>query len=351
MTLASESPTTATPSSTPRIAYLDNARFWAMILVVIGHPLLYLTSLHSGRSLYFWIYLVHMPLFAMLSGYISRNFRATPQQVQRTVSTLVIPYLIVEPAYQVLHRHYTGHPDPYMLLSPQWVAWFLAALFVWRLSTPIWRNLRHPILVSILISVLVPLTEVPNVLALPKVLGMLPFYVIGMHMTLERFQRLAATRVRVASVAFLIAVGVASWLFSNHWALSWTKWRHRYDEDPLSVVPVQGIATRSVLLAVGILMCFAILALIPWAQSRVSPLGGRTLYCYLLHGFVVLLLAQETHVFGWLLEAGSLGVALTVAGATVLAIVLMSRPIERVFRFLFEPDLGWAFSHTHTLPK
>ena len=48
--------------------------------------------------------------------------------------------------------------------------------------------------VPILISLLVPLTEVPNVLALPKVLGFLPFYVAGLFMTHEAFERLAHTR-------------------------------------------------------------------------------------------------------------------------------------------------------------
>jgi fucose 4-O-acetylase-like acetyltransferase len=287
----------------------------------------------------------------MLSGYISRNFRATPQQVQRTVSTLVVPYLIVEPLYQVIHRHYSGTPDPYRFLSPQWVAWFLAALLVWRVSTPIWRNLRHPILVAVIISLLVPLTEVPNVFAVPKMFGLLPFYVVGMHMTMERFERLAATRVRIASIAFLLAVAVASALYSDHWVLAWTKWRHRYDEDPLFAGPPEGIALRGVVLLVGMLMCFAVLSLVPWAKSWTSALGGRTLYCYLLHGFIVLFLAMETSAFHDLRNLGPVGVVIAIAGALVAAILLMTRPIERIFRFVFEPKLDWAFSPTPVLPK
>ena len=88
------------------------------------------------------------------------------------------------------------------------------ALFVWRLSTPIWHHLRHPILVSIAISLLVPLTEVPNVIGMPKALGMLPFYVIGMYMTMDRFERLTALRIRIVSAAFLVAVGIACALFT-----------------------------------------------------------------------------------------------------------------------------------------
>ena len=324
-----------------RIAYLDNARFWGMVLVVVGHCLLYFVSLQPGRAIYYWIYLFHMPLFVLLCGYLSRDFRATPQQLKRAVSTLVVPYFLVESAYQVLRRHYTGEPDPYMLLSPKWVAWFLAALVVWRMSTPIWRSLRHPILVSILISLLVPLTEVPNVLAMHKVLGMLPFYVIGMHMSLERFRRLADLRVRAASVVFLSAVGLVCWMFSESWVLSWTKWRDRYDE--LSVGPVEGLLTRAGLIAVGVLMCFAVLSLVPWTRTWTSALGGRTLYCYLLHGFVVFLIAQETQIFTAMRDAGGAGLALTAVAAIAVAVLLMTRPIARAFGYLFEPNVDWAF--------
>jgi len=327
----------------PRIAFIDNARFWVMLMVVISHPLFHFITLDAGRALYYWLNLVMMPAFAMLSGYISRNFSGTPKEIQRTVSTLVIPYILVETSYQVLQRHYTGSPDPYMLLSPKWVAWFLSALFLWRLTTPIWRSLRHPIIVALVISLLVPLTEVPNVLAIPKTLGFLPFYVIGMYMTIDRFERLATVRLRLASAGFLIGVAVACVLFAPQWDVSWTKWRHRYGEAALSAGALEGIAHRAVLIAVGLLMSLAIVSLASRRYSWMSRCGQRTLYCYLLHGFVVLVLARQTHLFEWLRELGGLGLAITVAGAVVLAIGLMTKPVAVVFRPLFESNLDWAF--------
>ena len=322
-----------------------------MVMVVIAHPLFHFISLDLGKAVYYWLNLLMMPAFALLSGYISRNFRGTPKEIQRTISTLVIPYLLVESAYQVLQRHFTGSPDPYMLLSPKWVAWFLAALFIWRLSTPIWRSLRHPILVSIAISLLAPLTEIPNVLAMPKALGFLPFYVIGMYMTMDRFERLAAVRVRIASAAFLVAVAAACVLYSSSWDVSWTKWRHRYGEAALDATPWEGLGARALLIAVGLLMAMAILSLTSWRESWISALGERTLYCYLLHGFVVMLILHETNVFPTLRGMGNLGLAITMGGCVVLALLLMTKPVAVVFRPLFEPNLGWAFSARERLPK
>lgn len=335
-----------------RVAYLDNARFWVMILVVIGHPLFYLVSIPAARSLYYWIYLFHMPLFALISGYISRNFVGTRKQLRRTVSTLVVPYFLVETTYQVANRHLAdlnGNPinSPMMLLSPKWVAWFLAALMIWRLTTPLWRSLRHPIIVSVLISLLAPLTEIPNVFAIHKALGMLPFYVIGMHFTGKRFHRLTATPVRLGAGAVILTSMVICWFGAAHWHLSWQKWRLSYAE--LHVGPLEGMLHRSVLLAVGVALSLAILSLVPWRRSWTSPLGERTLYCYLLHGFVVIALAKWLHVFDRMLPWGGWAIVATLAGATLLAIALMTKPVAVVFRPLFEPKLRWLFK-TRALP-
>jgi len=343
---------TPTGAAKKRVAYLDNARFWVMILVVIGHPLLYLTSLPAARFLYYWIYLFHMPLFALVSGYISRNFVGTRKQLRRTVGTLVVPYFIIESTYQVLNRRlaeHNGNPidGPMMLLSPKWVAWFLAALFIWRLSTPLWRALRHPIIVSVLISVLAPLTEIPNVLAMHKALGMLPFYVIGMHFTMKRFHRLSETRARLGAGAVIVVSMVSCWFGAPHWDLRWQKWRLSYAE--LHVTPLEGMLYRSLLLAAGVALCLAILSLVPWRRSWTSPLGERTLYCYLLHGFVVVALAKWLHVFDRMLPWGNWAILATLAGAIVLAVLLMTKPVAVVFGPLFEPKLKWLFK-TRALP-
>ena len=329
-----------------RLAYLDNARFWVMILVVIGHPLLYLIEMPAARTLYYWIYLFHMPLFALISGYISRNFSGSRKELRRTVSTLVVPYLIVETTYQLLNRHLAeqnGNPinSPMMLLSPKWVAWFLAALLVWRLTTPLWRALRHPIIVSILISLLVPLTEVPNVFAMHKVLGMLPFYVIGMHFTMSRFERLADTRVRVGAAVVLVGAVVICWFGSPHWSLQWQKWRLSYEE--LQVSPLLGISIRGALLIAGVLLSVAVLSLVPWRRSWTSPMGERTLYCYLLHGFIVVGAAKWLHLFEPMLPWGGWAIVTTVVLASLLALALMTAPVATVFRPLFEPKLKWLF--------
>ncbi len=333
--------TTAAPKE--RVAYLDNARYWVMLLVVIGHVLTQFTEMDSARGVYVWIYSFHMPFFVLISGYTARNYVGDARQVRRIVSTLVVPYLITELALQLITRHYTGEPDPLMILSPQWLAWFLAALFIWRLTTPIWRALRYPITTSIVISLAVGLIEVPNVLALPKVLGFLPFYVVGMHMNRRVFERLGTKSIRIASAALLGAALVVCYVYSKHWTTDWLLWKQRYDEDPLRATALEGITQRAELLAIGFVLTFAALSLVPKAKSWTTALGGRTFYCYLLHGYVILYLLHEFDLFNDIDQYGVNAVIGCIIGAFVLANLLMTKPVSQLFRPIFEPKLKWLF--------
>jgi fucose 4-O-acetylase-like acetyltransferase len=132
--------------------------------------------------------------------------------------------------------------------------------------------------------------------------------------------------------------------------VSWTKWRHRYDEAALDATPLDGIAIRTVLIAVGILMAFAVVSLTSRKESWMTRFGQRTLYCYLLHGIVVKYLEWETDAFPALRDLGSVGISITIAGAIVVALLLMTKPVAVAFRPLFEAKLDWAFRSRDRLP-
>ncbi|AWB93411.1 acyltransferase family protein [Aeromicrobium chenweiae] len=333
----------ATAPPKERVAYLDNARYWVMLLVVIGHSLTEYVVMDSAKGVYTWIYLFHMPFFILISGYTARHYIGDFRQIRRIVSTLIVPYLLVETSLQLLTRHYDGEPKTLMILSPQWLGWFLAALFLWRITTPIWRALKYPITTSIVISLLAGLIEIPNVLALPKVLALLPFWVIGLHMNRELFMKLGDWRIRAASVVALVVAFIFCQLYSADWTTQWLLWKDRYDEAPLDATAWEGMTTRGELLLVGAVLTFATLSLIPRSRSITTVLGGRTFYCYLLHGYIIILLDRELDLWQRFEEYGAWAVIGFMVAAVVVANLLMTKPVATVFRPLFEPRLTWLF--------
>lgn len=94
------------------IGWIDWARFIGIYLVVFGHVLQVVPGFQyiGLRPIWDWIYLFHMPLFFVISGYL---YRQTPARDFRKIFfALVIPYLI----YQLLYLPVRGawkfvHPE------------------------------------------------------------------------------------------------------------------------------------------------------------------------------------------------------------------------------------------------
>lgn len=330
-----------------RVAYLDNARYWVMLLVVVGHFLTELVVFESARGVYIWIYAFHMPFFALISGYTARNYTGSYAQVRRIISTLVVPYLLVETTLQLLTQHYDDYPADLMILSPQWLGWFLAALLIWRLTTPLWRVLKYPISVSVVISLTAGLVEIPNVLAIPKILGLLPFYVLGLHFSQDLFDRVKRPKVTIAGAAVLISSLIACLIWADkiteYWPRAWLLWKHRYNEEPLNADAFEGIVTRGWFLTIAFVLTIAMLAVIPKAKSWTTDFGGRTLYAYLLHGYVILFLDRQFGLWEKIEPYGMWAVIGCVVAGIILANLLMTKVVGRVFKPVFEPRLTWLF--------
>ncbi len=157
----------------------------------------------------------------------------------------------------------------------------------------------------------------------------------------------------MAATALLLAGSfVICYLYSANWTLDWLLWKQRYDEDPLGASPLEGITQRAELLVIGLVLTFAALSLVPRRRSWTTRLGGRTFYCYLLHGYVILLLRYQFGVFDSLEKYGAPAVVLTMVVATVVANLLMTQLVATVFRPVFEPRLRWLFRPApETKPK
>ncbi|WP_167005725.1 acyltransferase family protein [Mumia sp. ZJ430] len=335
-------------SSTPverrkaRDPLLDNARYWVMLLVVAGHGLQYLLDVPDARGTYTWIYAFHMPAFVLISGYVARRYEGSPKQVRAMLTSLVLPYVGLNVALDGFRALLDDEPLAVNLLDPAWSTWFLIALFVWRLSSPVWRVVRAPVLVSVVVSLVAGLWEVGDVLSIHRILGLLPFYVAGMYLRPEHFALLRRPAVRVASVVAI--AGTLGWCLLRHegWYVSWLYWRDAYADAPLDADAFGGLATRAGLLVTGFALSAAVLSVVPARRDRTSDLGRHTMNAYVLHGFVLILLAH-LGVFSALATWGALSVPVVLVGSVLLGTALMSAPVARLVSPVVTPQLRWAF--------
>ncbi|GGX54867.1 membrane protein [Streptomyces fructofermentans] len=339
--------TAAAPGTAPvkqRDAFFDNAKYLAIVFVAMGHAWEPLTD-HSraAEALYMVVYTFHMPAFILISGYFSRSFDMRPDRLRRLVTGVAVPYVLFEVAYSLFKRWADDDPShPISLLDPWYLTWFLVALFVWRMTVPLWKVVRWPVPLALAVAVLASVSpDIGDDLDLQRVLQFLPFFVVGLFMKPEHFQLLRRREVRILSVpVFAVALLFAYWAgprMNSAW------FYHRDSAQELGAPWWAGLVMTLALFGSSLVLTSCFFAWVPGRRTWFTVLGAGTLYGYLLHGF----LAKGSRFWGWYDDYTWLHqplgeIFLTVFAATLIT-VLCTPPVQRMFRFAMEPKMEWAF--------
>lgn len=338
-----------TAGRAPRVPGWDNARFVSVTLVVIGHAIQRLTSQSDAALIvYLVVYAFHMPAFAIISGYFSKDGPPGAQQMKRVVTDIVVPYVVMESIWTLVQFLVEGKDD-FNPSKPSWTLWFLLALAIFRLVFPYLALVRWPLLWAVILSIVVGyLPNIDNTLSLSRAIGILPFFVLGWKLkqwgVADRWTGARRTLpVRLTAVGiFAVWIGVVV-AFIDIWRDMNLRFWFFYDDSysELGGNPVWAGGIRLLLIALAALLSLAFLVLIPRRETWFTPFGQATMYVYLLHSFVLYPI-RETGVLRvadgselWLLTMVFAGIAISIA--------LASPVVRRVFRPLIEPRSEWLF--------
>ncbi|WP_377270755.1 acyltransferase family protein [Peterkaempfera sp. SMS 1(5)a] len=320
--------------------YFDNAKLLLMVVVVFGHSLALAPGTRAVQTVYMTVYAFHMPAFLIISGYFSRSFDAAPRRVQRLVAAMLVPYVLFQTVYSALQNRIGDHPYAWNLLYPTYMLWFLPALFLWRLSTPVWQRLRWPVATAVLLSLVCGLEKAPFLLAVIKVLTMAPFFVLGLRLRREHFAVLHRLPVRIASVLLFAVTGVGFWLLHDQVDRNWVLWSDSYHQ--LGTSALVGAASRLGMIVLGVALSAAFFSLVPVGRTFFTRLGAATMTVFLLHGFVFMPFWARPHWAGLHLRS-SVALLLLAALAVVLTLLLSLPWVNKVTRPLTEPRCDWLF--------
>jgi fucose 4-O-acetylase-like acetyltransferase len=326
-----------------RDPFFDNAKYLAILLVAMGHswePLR--DGSRAAGALYIFVYTFHMPAFMVISGYFSRSFEGKPHQLKRLVTGVAVPYVVFEVAYTLFKRYADDDPThPISLLDPWYLTWFLLALFIWRLTTPLWKMVRWPVALALAIAVLASVSpEIGKDLDLQRVLQFLPFFVIGLFLRPEHFDLVRTRAARLISIpVILVGLGIAYWSVHRMTAV-W--FYHRESAQGMGAPWWVGVVMTLALFGCSMVLTACFLAWVPRRQMWFTALGAGTLYGYLLHGF----LAKGSRFGNWYdvhwVHTPWGALIVTCIAATVITL-LCTPPVQRAFRFVMEPKMNWAF--------
>jgi len=322
------------PEASPRDPWFDNAKMLLVTLVVVGHSWTLLPDSLARHWFYDFLYLWHMPAFVTVTGYLSRSFRWSRRHLSRLATSVLLPYLLFEAVMAGFRIHVGGEDGiDRVFLEPHWPMWFLAALLLWRLATPLLQRVPCALAVSVGVSLLGGLLT-GDVLDLGRVTGMLPFFVLGLVARPEHLHTLGRPGARRAALVLLGVAFVAAYFIDGRMQTEWLYWRSGY--EALGATFWEGAALRLTLVAAGAVLSLAALSLVSRQDGWFTRLGSATMVVYLCHGFFVKL-AEYAGALNWAGAAPWLALVVTTTAAVVLTLGLAAPPVARRLTPVVDP--------------
>lgn len=115
-----------------RLLYLDALKGILIVLVILGHAVQFTIENYQHVFLFRFIYSFHMPLFFLISGYLTFKGRYDEQLVQKRAIQLLVPFVVWAFLSPVLENYaFDFQRSCKALLYPDNGLWFLYNLFVY----------------------------------------------------------------------------------------------------------------------------------------------------------------------------------------------------------------------------
>lgn len=260
----------------------DNYKVLLIFLVVVGHFVGPSTRCNSFLLALKWLIVsFHMPAFIFISGYFSKKTLSLGALIQK----LAVPYVVYEIIYYLLYTCILHKETGLYLLKPKFTLWYLMALFFWRLITPYVKKIPHYIIFAIAAGLLIGLSDMENnYLTIPRALVFYPYFLAGTAFERESLSRLRSSRGKLLSGACVTAIALFLVFLGLQKNVPMQIFYGRYNYSSMKQSITEGLLWRLGSYAIGFLMTYGIMALIPEKKLCCSYIGTCTMAIYLFHG-------------------------------------------------------------------
>ena len=259
----------------------DNIKTVMLILVAIGHTLdPFITSQDSlFRYMMQYMYLFHMPMFAFVSGYFSKN---ADKARDGAVKKVLIPYVVIQCVYvgmamlliAIGAASYNADVFKPSILLPTSPLYYLLCLFLWKVFQKDIFKLRFPVLFSVVAGVLISVIGNDEFhIGIGATFSLMLFFVLGVKCTSEHIRKIRKLPKIVGVIILLLGILPATLLPYNFRNVRFT-----YHYVDLS--NGMGIAYRLLFYAIAVIMLIGIINLMPSGKSLFTKIGENSIIVY-----------------------------------------------------------------------
>ncbi|WNB91357.1 acyltransferase family protein [Bacillus sp. NEB1478] len=318
--------------------YFDNAKFILIFLVVFGHFISPIKGQNEWLyTIYNFIYTFHMPAFILIGGFFTKGVWRDGY-LTKIFKKIFIPYLIFQIVYSFFYYDLYGKSEMKLdFFDPHWTLWFLLSLLFWNVLLKLFVKMKHPLILAIGIGVAVGyIHELGTFLSLMRTFVFFPVFLLGHLLEKRDFKKIMKPSRKAAAAVFLVVLFITYHFFLPNGMKEWFLASSSYSEI-IGYKTWFGGLIRLVMYGVMFLATFSVLALIPRRKMFFTAFGERTLYIYLLHGFILKYLFT-TELFASIKENGLYFMLLFFA--VIVTLFLASKPVIAIAQPLIE--LRWS---------
>ena len=269
-----------------RNPYWDNLKLVLIVLVVIGHFLLPVSPKGQlTNTVYYWIYLFHMPAFIFVSGFFSKNYVQKDERRAEKLIGFIALFVFFTVCYWIIQVVFGYGINYGEILSTTGAPWYMLAMFFWYIFIPFISQIKPFIsfpLVIILGLLVGSFKDCGTFLVLSQTIAFFPFFLAGYYFNGSLIKKIKPW-MRIVSILFLILCAVFLFFYYDR-VSTFLKIIYASSSYPkLGLSRLYGTIFRFLWYIVAFAMTAAIMCIISSKQSLVTYIGERTLGIYIIH--------------------------------------------------------------------
>ncbi len=325
---------------------IDNMKAVLIILVVIGHFLLPVSSTRFTTNSQYLIYSFHMPAFVFLSGYLAKGVYRNGKFRWEKAFRLAWLYILFEIGVHITEGLLAGHIGWKVdFFHESGAPWYLLALLLWYFCIPICAFLKKWKAMTLVLAVGLAggyAGRLGDFLAADRVLAFAPFFFGGYFCTGEEMKAMCGGTKRGVAIGAAMVVAAVIFLGTYDYLGRYTLavYGAMYDRFDPGLYPVAWVI-RLASYGVAVVLTWGLLAAMPDRKIPVlTTVGQRTLSVYVLHRLIRDLF-QYVNGYRFINVHSKVQVLLMMAGCVILTFLLASGPVFRSFQMI--GDLPFRF--------
>lgn len=262
---------------------IDSIKGLLIILVVMGHVITSLDNVNIiNHAVMGFIYIFHMPLFILLSGYLTKPpEQQAPRDMWRGVLNLMVIAVIFHLIYVFRVYALGGDYTKVLTAFPQGALWYLVSLAYWRILhyySP--RSLlRNPVLylaIALVVSILCGLTHLGKLLSIQRTLNFYVFFLLGYYYRQGMLSRRWWQSNLLHGAVAVVLLPLIFWLYPHCGNVM----------NGADHYPIAGIPQKELILTCSIAMSLLVFNLVRDFKP-LRLIGQESLFYYVYHYFII----------------------------------------------------------------